>query len=922
MKKKLLSVVMALSMMLTLLPSAAIAAPAAADAPTISWTQKAVSDGVYKLVGHVDAPVGIQEISTALNFDNTVIQPCNRLDKTPFDYVNNDTNQSATKMENTFLVQIYLDNYPYDCTAETFVSGNRSSLEFTLRDTSESGQPSSSDYLEFYFRLKDGKTLDDLNANTFRFESLKSGTPAFSMKSTAKPPQVWAHAPAGAALPTGARPLPAENITLTYDNSTVTRVGTYDIALRPSKTDLNIGDTFTADVVITPKDASPAPLGAFDFTLAYDSAVLQLQQLAGVASFESANSSANSLIYTPTAGSGVALDPAGTTVARATFKVTAASATTATLGFQGKPNIGSIVDQISGAHTVTDAELAIHNIKITLKAGTYGLLNGNSNDVTLYAKYNEAGLWTDSARTAKASAPALDAAEGYRIGDAAGNQWVDGSDAPAKDFAAIAATAHTADTVYTLCTLKQGYTISSTLDRSAINFISGVTRDAITHKTAISFELTPEKGALVQSVRYAVGGKEAPLTAENGVYTIPAEAVTGNVALTVTTRDYVTITFRLSEGVYALSGSTTAYAWKDTADLFSRIEGNQLTGNFTAPTFTAEDGYRIRDNSSEAEAQWIDGAGTKYYGDMLGKTAFTKDETLIAQAIAQHRITVKVVGEGGLIGGKTSVTKPFDHGHVLQDSDFAITAQTGYQPAAHTWAPVTADRTYEISFVPQTYAVTWPAGFATDVKTATYGTDLTFTPYLADKLVTGVTYQIGAETKPAQKNSDGTYTILGTAITGDLKISFTTVNAAWELVSSEKYAALKSGTQVAILKAAAPAAGQAYVLSGYGTLFYSEKYQGYVTIVGANETAQTLAGKLSTAEGAAIVLSYSGDINRDGSVNSIDALPINAVLHNVANLNYTVTVQMRLEMDINGDKTVSTLDIETIIQSYFAAQTK
>ena len=99
-------------------------------------------------------------------------------------------------------------------------------------------------------------------------------------------------------------------------------------------------------------------------------------------------------------------------------------------------------------------------------------------------------------------------------------------------------------------------------------------------------------------------------------------------------------------------------------------------------------------------------------------------------------------------------------------------------------------------------------------------------------------------------------------------------------------------------------------------MYWSSKYNAYVKIVGKDETAQTLTAKLAfNATVAEQVLSYSGDINGSNTVTPADGGMINDELHSVARA-YELTEKERLEMDVNGDKNVSTADIVAILEAY------
>lgn len=62
-------------------------------------------------------------------------------------------------------------------------------------------------------------------------------------------------------------------------------------------------------------------------------------------------------------------------------------------------------------------------------------------------------------------------------------------------------------------------------------------------------------------------------------------------------------------------------------------------------------------------------------------------------------------------------------------------------------------------------------------------------------------------------------------------------------------------------------------------------------------------------------MAYTGDINGDGKATPADGGMINDELLEVTR-NYSVTEEMRLEMDFSGDRIVSTADIMSILRKY------
>ena len=139
------------------------------------------------------------------------------------------------------------------------------------------------------------------------------------------------------------------------------------------------------------------------------------------------------------------------------------------------------------------------------------------------------------------------------------------------------------------------------------------------------------------------------------------------------------------------------------------------------------------------------------------------------------------------------------------------------------------------------------------------------------------------------------------------------MDGSWDFIGKDSYIALSADKKIAVL-ATDKLAGN-YLLDGEG-MYWSSKYKAYVKIVGKDETEQTLTAKLAfNASVAEQTLSYTGDINGSNTVTPADGGMINDELHSVARL-YVLTEKERLEMDVNGDKKVSTEDIMSILRKY------
>jgi uncharacterized repeat protein (TIGR02543 family) len=307
--------------------------------------------------------------------------------------------------------------------------------------------------------------------------------------------------------------------------------------------------------------------------------------------------------------------------------------------------------------------------------------------------------------------------------------------------------------------------------------------------------------------------------------------------------------------------------------------------------------------------------------------AITGTISIVLESNDTYQVTFKAGNNGKVKDGNSeaepgaSVTKTFDAGYVIKDTDLPTgVADAGYTVDSWDTDPrgleVTANVTYTLSFKDATYTVTWPEGVTGGATTATHGAALVFTPTKSGEIITKVTYTVdGNNATEITPNNDGTYTIEGSKITGKIAISVETITATFTYVSAAQYKALPAGEKMVILETE-KLTDKKYTLGDtYGDLYWSAAYGGYATFVKATETDATLSAMLKVASGDATEISYDCDINSSNSVTAADAGIVNDILHNVdheGNLSYPVTNKMRLELDIDGSKYVSTYDISLI----------
>jgi hypothetical protein len=302
-----------------------------------------------------------------------------------------------------------------------------------------------------------------------------------------------------------------------------------------------------------------------------------------------------------------------------------------------------------------------------------------------------------------------------------------------------------------------------------------------------------------------------------------------------------------------------------------------------------------------------------------------------------------------------SVVKTYAADAQIQEGDVPqITYTTGYTgdwDVAPTDKTVDSNLTFTVIFQKATYAVSWTAETANastyeGPTQATYLTDLTFKPTAADgNIVTGVTYTVAGVTETsstelkkqtATSNGDGTYTIPGDTIVGNIAVTVETTKASFDFITYAQYQALAGGTKIAVLTVDNKFEDKLVVLSAgteqANTFYWSANYTAYLAIVDNSETAMTLSSKLSfvadQTEGHTSVAAYTldgkGDVNGDNRVSIADAAIIKDVLKSASNgvnddqILYGITDQMRLEMDVDGgteaNKKVTVGDIMWIME--------
>lgn len=202
--------------------------------------------------------------------------------------------------------------------------------------------------------------------------------------------------------------------------------------------------------------------------------------------------------------------------------------------------------------------------------------------------------------------------------------------------------------------------------------------------------------------------------------------------------------------------------------------------------------------------------------------------------------------------------------------------------------------------------------------TATKGQDYTFTVEKEDGYdYSEPTVKVGDVdvTDKLVKNGEGSYTIPGSSITGNITIEVTKTAAV--TVDVTEYITLNGKVMYLVTASGNFAEGQAAKYDGV-SMFFSEKYNAYAYLVISADGLETVkaeaAAKVKVAEGtAAGTVDYSGDVNGTKVTDVNDA----QLAYDMYKAKYesfdAVTMPKFLNADVNGDKKVNTADATAIV---------
>lgn len=561
--------------------------------------------------------------------------------------------------------------------------------------------------------------------------------------------------------------------------------------------------------------------------------------------------------------------------------------------------------KITGKVTVEVVTKAFYAVTFTVDTQKTYTLDDENN--TFYAKEGTAGLYTDQTFTTRATAPAATATNGYRLADESKNEslWYAGgtSYTTASLFGENATATFSSEVTIYAKTVKQCKVVFDAGDHGTLNG---------------NRELTVDAGTKLEAVT-------KPTVTPNAGYAFDKWNVEDNTAIN---KD-MTVTAMYKDGTYSISLPNSEIV--SVSDKSGISDANVVThGTGVSFKLTVNHGYlvssvsyKIGDNAAVSVNKGSDGTytisidGEAITGDIAVTVVSqqTVDVTFAADSNGSVDFTTKTVVKGSALGADNVPTVTPNPGYQFEGWYKDSTKITNLENEK-----ITSAVTYTAKFTHATYELVLSAGLTLTGKndqpitTATHGTNLIFTPTVEGKVVIGITAKIGENAVTVTKNADGSYTIAGDAITGDLTITAQAVDGSWSFIDKEAYKALSANTKIAKLTVSKLSSGNYWL--GNDGMYWSSKYNAYVKIVDSTETAESLTAKLSvSAKAQALTLSYTGDINGDGNATPADGGMINDELHGVIR-SYTLTEKQRLEMDVNGEAVVTTADIMTILKSY------
>ena len=365
--------------------------------------------------------------------------------------------------------------------------------------------------------------------------------------------------------------------------------------------------------------------------------------------------------------------------------------------------------------------------------------------------------------------------------------------------------------------------------------------------------------------------------------------------------------------------------------------GEGLTGESTvAPgadyTFTATDAdnydYAISATmGGETVAPKDNGDGTYTISGVTGNLVINA-----AMTPKSYNVTVEGTGAGDVTAANKATYNTDYTFTVKEDDNYTYTTTVTVSGKAYTLGTpengeytipgtdikgdivITVTKTVKPSSV---VSVTKP-DYVKGNDTATKGQDYTFTVDKEDGYdYSEPTVKVGGVdvTDKLVKNDDGSYTIPGSSITGNITIEVTKTAAV--TVDVTDYITLNGKVMYLVTASGTLPEGQVAKYDGM-SMFFSEKYNAYAYLVISTDNLETVkaeaAAKVKVAEGtSAGTVDYTGDVNGTKLIDVNDA----QLTYDMYNAKYdsfdAVTMLKFLNADMNGDKKVNVTDATAIV---------
>lgn len=289
--------------------------------------------------------------------------------------------------------------------------------------------------------------------------------------------------------------------------------------------------------------------------------------------------------------------------------------------------------------------------------------------------------------------------------------------------------------------------------------------------------------------------------------------------------------------------------------------------------------------------------------------------------------------------GEAGLYTNWERTQAVTAEDFRCDVAAGYELASPMWAEngtgntvadfadlltqtYTASKTYTLR-VGETAVLTIDTSIVTvvsgtvekDGKHYTIkNTDLVLAPVVrSGRILLGVSASIDGQPVPVTRGADGNYTIDGSALTGDITLSYDEISGTIEFVELDTYVDDTNTASKILRVKMSEKLADSYLTLGGQPLFWSEKYKAYVEFVPDSTDEAGIRAAIACAAGEGTSIGYTGDVTGDSTVNVLDALAINAKLSDIE-WKLGFTSKNLLEMDVIGETAeVDVADIQRVL---------